>query len=41
MTEDLRHNPLFSGLDEAGLRQIEKSPIAGISKKGKACFLWA
>jgi CRP-like cAMP-binding protein len=38
MTEDLKHNPLFSGLDEAGLRQIERIAQRRNIKKGESLF---
>jgi CRP/FNR family transcriptional regulator len=38
MTEDLRNNPLFSGLDEDGLRQIERIAHRRSFKKGGGLF---
>jgi CRP/FNR family transcriptional regulator, dissimilatory nitrate respiration regulator len=38
MTEDLKHNPLFSGLDDDGLKQIERIAHRRNIKKGEGLF---
>lgn len=38
MSEDLKHNPLFSGLDHAGLAQIEKIAHRRQIKRGENLF---